>query len=466
MNNPPPEGLSFRVPPNAIESEESVLSACIVLPDSLIEALEILRPSHFYRQAHVKIFQAMVDLHAKNEPVDLVTLSNRLKQKDQLDEIGGATYLARLVDTIPVAVNVSHYANIIRDKAALRITIQKSSNIISKCYDDSEDASTIIDTAQKEILSIEVEDPDDKNYSTISEIAEEAFDVLDERSKHPGQITGISTGFTQLDMLTWGLQPSDLILIAARPSQGKSGLMLNLARHAAVECGVPVGIFSMEMSKQQLMFRLLSDMAKMNGQKFKSGIFTQSEWTRLYDVASKLADSPIYIDDSSGLHIRQIQRRARKLWKKHNIGLIFIDYLQLMSGENSSSRNEEIASISGGLKGLAKELNIPIVALSQLNRKLEQRTNKRPILSDLRDGGSLEQDADIVTFIYRDEVYITKKYNDDGSKTEAFEKCEGIAEINIAKQRNGPIGTIKLSFVDRYASFYPIDNIHEGEGGN
>jgi len=437
-----------RIPPQNINAEESILSACILSHESLIEVIEILQSIHFYRSSHQKIFQAMTDLFAKNEPVDLVTLANKLKQKNQLSDIGGASYLAKLVDTVPVAVNAVHYANIIRDKAALRLTIQKSQNIIKSCLEDSDnDVSSIIDTAQREILSIEIEDPDDKNYETMAEIAEKGFDVLDERSKNPGKITGIPTGFTQLDMLTWGLQPSDLIVIAARPSMGKSGLSIGIARHVAIENNIPVAIFSLEMSKQQLLFRFLSDEAKVNGQKFRSGMFSQDDWRQLSHASGRIADAPIYIDDGGGLHINQVLRRSRRMWKKHGIKLIVVDYLQLMQGNKTESRDREIASITGGLKGLAKELNIPVIALSQLNRDLEKRSNKRPQLSDLRESGSIENDADVVAFIYRDEIY--NKDEDNPNK--------GIAEIIISKHRNGPVGTVKLAFVDRYASFYNLD---------
>lgn len=456
MNQIPPPNLSlYKTPPCALEAEQSFLSACIISSESLIEAIEILQPSHFYKSGHQKIFQAISDLYAKNEPVDLVTLANKLKQKDQLEEIGGATYLANLVDNIPLATNISHYANIIRDKAVLRLAIQKSQNIIQACFEDSDDVVKIIDTAQTEILSIEIEDPDDKNYSTMMQIAEEGFDVLDVRSQNPGKITGIGTGFSQIDMLTWGLQPSDLILIAARPSMGKSSLAVNLAGHAAIEENIPVAIFSLEMSKQQLLFRMLSDKAKINGQKFRSGMFSRTEWAQLNASAGKIAEAPIYIDDSGGLHINQILRRSRRIWKKHGIGLIIIDYLQLMQGDKSGSRDREIASISGGLKGLAKELNIPVIALSQLNRKLETRNNKRPILSDLREGGSLEGDADVIAFIYRNEIY---SQDDDNPN-------KGIAEIIFAKQRNGPTGMVKLAFVDKYTSFYNLEQFQDGDIG-
>ena len=438
-----------------MDAEQSLLSACIISSESLLEAIEILRPDHFYRTSHQKIFQAMICLHNKNEPVDLVTLANKLNQKNQLAEIGGATYLANLVDNIPLATNILHHANIIRDKAVLRLAIQKSQNIIKSCYEDSGDVTKTIDTAQREILSIEIEDPDDKNYSTMSEIAEEGFDILDERSRNSGKITGISTGFTQLDVLTWGLQPSDLILIAGRPSMGKSALAINLASHAAIEENIPVAIFSLEMSKQQLLFRMLSDKAKINGQKFRSGMFSRAEWGQLNASAGRIADAPIYIDDSSSLHIDQVLRRSRRIWKKHGIKLIVIDYLQLMQGDKTASREREIASISGGLKGLAKELNIPVIALSQLNRGLENRNNKRPMLSDLKDSGTLEADADVVAFIYRDEMY-----NKDENNPE-----KGVAEIIVAKQRNGPTGTTTLAFVGRYTSFYNLDSFQDGDIG-
>jgi replicative DNA helicase len=843
-----------KIMPQSLEAEESILSACIISPESLSEVVGILQPTHFYRSSHQKIFQAMTDLFAKGEPVDLVTLANKLKQKNELALIGGASCLAKLVDTVPVAVNAVHYANIIRDKAALRLTIQKSQTIIKSCLEDSDDdVSSIIDTAQKEILSIEIENPDDKNYEPMAEIAAKGFDVLDERSKNPGKITGVPTGFTQLDMLTWGLQPSDLIVVAARPSMGKclgkgtkvvmysgelkkvekikpgdflmgidskpkkvlsttygkemmywikqlrginyrvngshvlslkrsknennkkhgeiknisvnnilneksrtflnrwkgykvgveytekkvplepyfmglwlgdgtsknssitnpdieiinylnryakrrdeivtivknnktnchsycitnglrnrggcrgeashntkltdkdvieikkliesgemqkniakkynvngatisnikcgrtwkdnnikkavqtelrelgvinnkhipniylinsrkvrlellaglidsdgylgkdgrpyeitmknkllmeqikhlcdslglstggglkekiatcqggfkglvykitfngdltkcpiklqrkrqkepfkisydytitgisieqdkvddyygfelegdglflledmtvthnSGLACNIARHVAIENNIPVAIFSLEMSKQQLLFRFLSDLAKVNGQKFKSGMFSRDEWRQLSDAGGKIADAPIYIDDEGGLHINQVLRRSRRMWKELGIGLIIVDYLQLMQGDKTETRDREIASITSSLKGLAKELNIPVIALSQLNRDLEKRSNKRPQMSDLRESGSIENDADIVSFIYRDEVYNKDENNPN----------KGIAEIIISKHRNGPIGTIKLSFVDRYASFYNLDSFQD-----
>lgn len=434
----------YKIPPQAIEIEESILVACILYKESLTEAAEGLRPEYFYKSAHQKIFTAMIELYNKKEPVELPILVNTLKKKGWLEEIGGATYLVNLIDNVPLATNILSSINIIREKAALRQTIEKCNNIVMECFEDSNEAIKIIDNAQKEILSVEIEDPNGKTYSTMPEIIEEGIDLLEERSDSKGKITGVSTGFDRLDYLIWGLQPSDLTLIAARPSAGKTAFALNIARNAVFE-NIPVAIFSLEMSKQQLLFRLFSDQAKINSQKFKSGMFTHDEWANLTDAAGVINDLPMFIDDSAGLHIQQIQRRARKMYKKHKIGLIVVDYIQLVIGEGKN-RDREISSISMGLKNLAKELNIPVIALSQLSRKLEERNNKRPRLSDLRDSGTLEQDADIVMFIYRDEMYNDNENN----------PYRGKAEIIVAKQRNGPVGKIELAFVDKYTSFYPL----------
>lgn len=448
MNNQQDPSL-YKIPPQSIETEESVLSACLIDPESLTDAVEILNPEYFYRSAHQKIFKGMVDLHAKKEPVDLITLSNSLKQIGALEEIGGATYLAKLVSEVPMAVNVKHYATIIRNKAVLRETIEKCSIIAKQCFEDAIETVDIIDNAQREILSIEVEDPNIKTYSTMPEILETGVDLLEERHANQGKLTGLQTGFAGFDSLTWGLQPTDLILIASRPSAGKTSLALNIAKNAVMD-NIPAVIFSLEMSEQQLLFRLMSDLSKINGQKFKSGLFGRDDWQSLTDTAATINNFPLFMDDSGGLHIREIQRRSRSIYKERGIGLIVVDYLQLISGDGKT-REREISDISKGLKNIAKELNIPVVALSQLNRNLEQRSNKRPILADLRDSGSLEQDADIIAFIYRDEMYNRDEDNPN----------RGVAEINIAKQRNGPTGTIKLAYVEKYTSFYPLETYRD-----
>lgn len=436
----------YKTQPSNIEAEESLLSACLIDSESLTTAIEILQPDYFYRTAHQKIFKAIKSLYKKKEPIDIVILANFLKKTGDLPKVGGVTYLAKLVEEIPMAVNAKQYANIVRDKAVLRQAIGKCNKIIEQCFNSQTDAIEIIDNAQKEILSIEVEDTNNKTYSTMPEILEKEIEVLEERSKNKGKITGLCTGFSQLDFLTWGLQPSDLVLIAADTSAGKSSMALNIARNA-IEKGVPTAIFSLEMSKQQLLFRLMSDMSKINGQKFKSGELSVKDWSAVSNAAGAINDFPLFIDDSGGITIKQIQRRARHMYKEHGLGLIIVDHIQLVTGEGQT-RDREISSISQGLKNIAKELNIPVIALSQLNRNLAQRTNKRPVLVDLRDSGTLGQDADTVVFIYRDEMYDKSDNNPN----------KGIAEITIAKQRNGPTGTIKLAYVGKYTSFYPLAN--------
>ena len=438
------------LPPQSLEAEEGILASCLTSQESCDEVVDILIPDHFYRSSHAKIFSAIIELNKKKEPVDLVTVSNLLRSKGELEVCGGATYLASLIDNIPVALNIIHYAEILRDKAAKRLTIKYCNDISQKCFSDSDPAIEIIDDAQTKILSIEMNNPGKVTYLPMSEIMMDAIDTIDDRFRNKGKITGVPTGFHQIDELTWGLQNTDLIIIAARPSMGKTSLALNIARHAAIdqEIQFPVGLFSMEMSKQQLSFKFLADMASINTQKFKSGYFSIQEWHKLTNAASKLADAPICIDDSSSLTISEVRRRARQMWKRNGIKLLIVDYLQLMMGSGEQNREREISEISKGLKGLGKDLNIPVIALSQLNRKLEDRTDKVPHLSDLRESGSLEQDGDVVIFVYRDEVY---------NKDENNPK-KGTADIIIAKNRTGPLGMARLAFVDKFASFYNLSN--------
>jgi len=437
-----------RLPPQNIEAEEGILAACLISPESCEEIVDILLPDHFYRTAHIKIFSAIIELNKKKQPVDLVTISNFLRSKGDLESVGGASYLASLIDTVPVALNVIHYADILRDKAAKRLTIKYCHDISKQCFSDSDPAIEIIDDAQTKMLSIEMNNPGKVTYLPMSEIMMDAIETIDERFRNKGKITGVPTGFHQIDELTWGLQNTDLIIIAGRPSQGKSSLSLNIARHAAIdqEIPFPVGIFSMEMSKQQLSFKFLADLASINTQRFKSGYFSMDEWHKLTKSAGKLADAPICIDDSSSLTINEVRRRARQMYKRDGIKLLIIDYLQLMVGSGQQNRDREMSDISNGLKGLAKDLNIPIIGISQLNRKVEDRNDKVPHLSDLRDSGSLEQAADVVMFIYRDDVY---------NKDENNPK-KGSADIIIAKNRTGPLGMTRLAFVDKYASFYNL----------
>ena len=440
---------SFRLPPQNIEAEESVLASCLLYPEDCEKIIELLRPEYFYKTAHQKIFSAINELSNQKIPIDLISLANKLKSLNQLEEIGGATYLVTLTENIPVSTSIEHHVNIIIDKAAKRTAIQKCNEIAKACFDDTKEAHEIIDSAQNSILSIKSHRPNLRNYELMSEILLTSLEVLDERFLNKGKITGVPTGFSYIDELTWGLQNSDLIIIAARPSIGKSSLCLNIMRHAAIENDPPLAcaIFSMEMSKQQLTFKFLADLAKINTQKFKSGMFTYQEWQMLSDASIKLNNAAIVIDDSNALTINEIRHKSRQMVKYNAVKLIVIDYIQLMSGTTSQqNRNQDLTLIANGLKDLAKELNIPIIAISQLNRKVEDRNDKRPHLSDLRESGSIEQSGDVIAFIYRDEVYNKSENN----------PLKGIAEFIIAKNRTGPTGTVRLSWVDKYASFYNL----------
>jgi len=432
-----------KIPPQNLEAEESVLSAILLDNDTLLDVLETLEPDNFYRSAHAKMFTAITELFAKNEPVDLVTLANILKEKGQLEEVGGATYLAKLVDTAPLAVNAQHYAKIIRDKAALRELIDSANQISTKCFEDSGNVDDVIDFAERSVFEI-AGNKNKKSFYPLSQIIGHSIDALEERQGNKTLVTGVSTGYSRLDNLTSGFQNSDLILLAARPSMGKTALALNIARNAAIDADTPVAVFSIEMSKEQLSMRLLCAEARIDSSRLRSGFFSREDWVSLTNAAEVLSDAEIYIDDSPDLTAMSIRAKARRLKMDKNIGLIIIDYVQLMKGRASAERRDlEISEISRGLKALAKELDIPVLALSQLNRKLEERHDKRPQLSDLRESGALEQDADVVAFIYRDEVYNKDENNPN----------KGIAELLLKKQRNGPTGEIKLAFISTYTRF-------------
>jgi replicative DNA helicase len=431
------------LPPQNIEAEESLLSAVLVDNTALLEVVEILSPADFYRTAHRTIFAAMTDLFNRGEPVDLVTLANNLKEKAQLDPVGGAAYLARLVDAVPLAVNAQHYARIVHDKAVLRRLIEKANAITKRCLLEQGNADEITDFAEASIFEI-TEKKARQAFYPISKLIDINIDFLEEKQKNKSLVTGVPTGFTHLDNLTSGLQNSDLVILAARPSMGKTALALNIARNAAVDNGVPVAIFSLEMAKEQLSLRMLCAEARIDSSRLRSGFFSMEDWERLTDAAGVLSAAPIFIDDSASLSAMEVRAKARRLKMDKNIGLVVIDYLQLMQGRaNAERRDLEISEISRSLKALAKELNLPVVALSQLNRMLEQRNDKRPRLSDLRESGALEQDADVVAFIYRDEVYNKEETNPH----------KGTAEILLAKQRNGPTGDVILTFLSAYTRF-------------
>lgn len=437
------ETLSHKLPPQNIEAEESLLSAILIDNSVLIDILDILSPDDFYRSAHQIIFTAISELFSKNEPVDLVTLSNLLRKKKRLDEIGGATYLAKLVDTVPMAVNAQHYAHIIHEKAYLRRLIEKANEITKRCFEDSEDVGDVIDFAEQAIFEISG-DKIRPSYHPISQIIGDSIDAIEKRQSNKSLITGVPTGFKSLDALTSGLQKSDLIIIAARPGMGKTAFALNIARNAAIETNIPVSIFSLEMSKEQLAMRLLSSEAKVNSTRLRGGFITKDDWLQINNAAGRLYEAPIYIDDSPGISAIELRAKARRLKMERDIGILVVDYLQLMKTRAAAERRDlEISEISRSLKALAKELDIPVVALSQLNRKLEERSDKRPQLSDLRESGALEQDSDVVAFIYRED-----EYNKDENNPK-----KGTAEILLKKQRNGPTGMVRLTFLSECTCF-------------
>ncbi len=432
-----------KLPPHSIEAEESILSAILLDNSTLLDILEILVPEDFYRTAHQRIFSSIEALFAKAEPVDLITLTNALREKNQLEEIGGATYLSRLVDTVPSAVNVTHYARIVRDKSSLRRLISKAGEITQKCYEDGGNFDQVLDYAEGAVFEIS-ENKHKAAFHPLSKIIELNIDALEERQGNRALVTGIPTGFTRMDHMTSGLQGSDLIILAARPAMGKTAFALNIARNAALEGNVPVAVFSLEMSKEQLSMRMLCAEARVDSSRLRGGFLNPDDWNRITDAAGVLSEIPIYIDDSPDISATSIRTKSRRLKLDKDLGLIIIDYLQLMRGRQANERRDlEISEISRSLKLLAKELNVPVLALSQLNRKLEERSDKRPQLSDLRESGALEQDADVVTFIYRDEVYNKEETNPN----------RGTAEIIIAKQRNGPTGVVPLTFFGSYTRF-------------
>jgi len=429
------------LPPQNIEAEESVLAAVLNTPDLLSQAIEILSPSDFYRTAHQEIFQACLGLHHKSEPADLLTVTSHLRDHEKLKGVGGATYLSRLLHECPVAPNVEHYCRLIKDKAILRQTIFTAHNIIQFCHSENHNVQEVVDNAQRAILKIESGSQQD-TFTSLKDLSVASIDRYEQIAKSPTHITGLPSGYPDLDNATCGFQSCDLIILAARPSMGKTALAMNMV----VNMGVPIAVFSLEMAKEPLYDRTLASESRINSMRFRSGRFTKEDWESLTAVSSRLYELPIFIDDSPSLSYSEIGRRARRLKRKEDVQAIIIDYLGLAQGDKQNGRVEEVSSISRGFKAMAKELNIPIIALHQLNRSCEQRDNKHPRLSDLRDSGAIEQDADLVLFLYRDEVY----YKDS--------KHKGKAELIIAKQRNGPTGTVYLTWIETITRFEPSVN--------
>ena len=439
------EDLSLqRLPPQNIEAEESLITSILMNNDNLHDAVEIVSPDDFYKTSHGEIFSVTTSLYAKDEPVDLVTLTNALREQGKLDRVGGAAYLAKLMDTAPLAVNARQYAAIIRNKAFLRNLLGVANEIMNLCFMDR-DVDEVMDFVERAIFD-ELTKGRESNYCHVRDVIERSFDQIE--SRQGKRFIGVPSGFTMLDNLTYGFQKANLIILAARPAMGKTALALNIARNVAVEEKIPVAVFSLEMPKEEICERLVCAEARVSSSRLKDGYLSMEDWTDLTEAADVLSDAPIFIDDSASLTVLDLRAKARRMKVKEGVGLIIVDYLQLMDpGESKASkvgrRDLEIGEISRGLKGLAKDLGIPIIALSQLNRMLEQRSDKRPMLSDLRESGALEQDADLVIFIYRDEVYNTEENNPN----------KGMADILLSKHRNGQTGIAKLAFLGAYTRF-------------
>lgn len=446
VESTPQSGVEGRVPPQAVDVEMAVLGAMLLEKDAIAKALAVLDDSAFYKPAHQSIFKAMIALFERSEPVDLITLIDELRRRGELEKVGGEYYLTELTTKVTSAANVEYHAHIVLEKALMRQLIASSSEVIGRAYSETEDALDLLDEAEQSIFRIS-EQRMKKTFVSMSTAVTSTMELLESiHGKHSG-VTGVPSGFTELDQLTGGFQKSDLIIVAGRPSQGKTAFVLSLSRNASVQHDVPIGFFSLEMSVQQLVLRLICAQAKVDAHAVRTGRLPEDEWRKLSMTVGKLYKAKIFIDDTPALSVLELRAKARRLKAEHNVGLIVVDYLQLMQGpKNVQSREQEISMISRSLKALAKELNIPVIALSQLNRAVETRGDKRPVLADLRESGAIEQDADVVLFVHRPEMYNIEK-DEDGNPT------EGIAEIIVGKQRNGPTGTVKLSFVKRYAQF-------------
>jgi replicative DNA helicase len=434
-----------RVPPQAVEVEASVLGAMMLERDALAKAFEVLDESAFYKPGHQSIFKAMTSLFERSEPVDLITLTEELKRRGDLEKVGGEYYISELTTKVSSAANIEYHAHIVLEKALMRQLIASSSSVINRAFSESEDALGLLDEAEQQVFDIS-EQRMKKNFVTMNTAVHKTMELLEKIHGNHDGVTGVPSGFEDLDRFTGGFQESDLIIVAGRPSQGKTAFVLSVARNATVLKNKAVGFFSLEMSTQQLTMRLMCAEARVDAHKVRTGRLPDDEWRKLSTSVGRLYKAKIFIDDTPALSVLELRAKARRLKSEHNIDMIIVDYLQLMQGpKNANNREQEISSISRSLKALAKELNIPVIALSQLNRSLEARTDKRPALSDLRESGAIEQDADVVLFVHRPEMY--------GIEEAEGESTKGQAEIIIGKQRNGPTDTARLQFIHQYARF-------------
>ncbi|HEV8663522.1 MAG TPA: replicative DNA helicase [Candidatus Methylomirabilis sp.] len=452
-----PQGRHDRIPPQNLEAEVAVLGAILQESDALLKAIDALRPDHFYRDAHRRIFNAALTLFGRSEPVDLVTLTDELRRRNELEAVGGAAALAALLEAVPTAANVTYHARIVRDKALLRQLIGTATELVGMGYEDAESVDEVLDLAEKRIFEIS-EDKVSRAFIPVKDILKGTFEHIERLYERQAHITGVPTGFGRLDELTSGLQPADLIIVAGRPSMGKTSFALNVAANAAkVEPSTSVAVFSLEMAKEQLVQRMLCTEARVDSHRLRTGKLGPRDWPELTKAAGRLSEMPIYIDDTPAITILEIRAKARRLKAEGQLGLIIVDYLQLIRGRGRvESRQQEISEISRSLKALAKEVNVPVMALSQLSRAVESRTPPRPQLSDLRESGAIEQDADVVAFLYRKGFYQAQeraRKSEVAGLGEELDEEDRTTEVIISKQRNGPTGSVPLTFLREYTRF-------------
>lgn len=442
MANPPSVFSQLeKIPPQNIEAEMSVLGAMLFEESALVKGIEVLRPAYFYDEKHKLIFSAIQSLFDKNKPADLITVSEALRATGNLEDAGGASYLTHLTTAVPTAAHIEHYAKIVKEKAVLRGLIQTATQIVQESFDPSGEVQGVLDHAEQMIFDLSQNQIEGKFYS-LKEIIHSSMETIDQLYQRKEHVTGLATGFHDFDTKTSGLQPSDLIIVAGRPSMGKSAFASGICEHAGITLKRPVAIFSLEMSKEQLVQRMLCSHARVDAQKVRTGYLSHQDWPKLTSAAGKLSEAPIFIDDTPGQSVLEVRAKARRLKMQHDISLVIIDYLQLMQGVGKTeSRQQEISEISRSLKALARELRVPVIAVSQLSRAVENRTGNRPQLSDLRESGAIEQDADLVVFLFREEYYNPTEEN------------RNKAEAIIAKQRNGPIGSVELLFLKDWTRF-------------
>ena len=438
-----------KMPPQNLEAEMAVLGSMLIEEHAIADAIEFLESASFYNDANRRIFDCILKLYGEGKAVDIVTLIEELKRSQDLDKVGGATYVTGLATVVPTAANVKHYAYIVKEKAILRSLISTATNIISESYDVQGDVEKVLDRAERMIFEIS-SNKVDTNFAPIKEIIKDSIETIDMLYQRKAHVTGIATGLSDLDSLTAGLHPSDLIVLAGRPSMGKSALVTSIAEHIGIVEKKPLVMFSLEMSKEQLVQRMLCSHARVNAHNVRTGFLSQTDWPKLTNAAGKLSEAPIFIDDTAGLSVLELRAKARRLKSQHDIQLIIVDYLQLMQGlRGAENRQQEISEISRSLKALARELSVPLIAVSQLSRAVETRQDHRPQLSDLRESGAIEQDADLVGLLLREEYYTPTEEN------------RGIAELIVAKQRNGPVGNIKLAFIKDFARFENLAMVGE-----